>query len=131
QAVILSKIIYNILLMVALSLIAYLFYNLIFQNPLADPLLYFIAIFLGSISFATVFTMIYGISAKAGNNTTLMSVLSFTVIILLLIVLTTLSNQAMMGVESSESIPELGVLIAINIITIAVSLLLFPYLWRD
>lgn len=131
QAVILSKIIYNILLMVALSLIAYLFYNLIFQNPLADPLLYFIAIFLGSISFATVFTMISGISAKAGNNTTLMAVLSFPVIIPLLIVLTTLSNQAMMGAERSESLPELGVLIAINVITIAVSLLLFPYLWRD
>jgi heme exporter protein B len=131
QAVILSKILYNVMLMIGLSVIAYLFYNLIFQNPLADPMLYFTAIVLGSISFATVFTMISGISAKAGNNATLMAVLSFPVIIPLLIVLTTLSNQAMNGAARSESIPELVVLLAINIITVAISLLLFPYLWRD
>ena len=131
QAVILSKIIYNVALMVLLSIIAFLFYNLIFQNPLADPALYLTAILLGSISFATVFTMVSGISAKAGNNSTLMAVLSFPVIIPLLIVLTTLSNQAMIGTDRSQSIPELVVLVAINIITVSVSLLLFPYLWKD
>jgi len=131
RSIILSKIIYNILLMGVLSAIAYTVYSLIFKNPVGDPLFYMLSILLGSISFATVFTMVSGISSKTGNNSTIMAILSFPVIIPLLIVLIKLSNQALQGASRPESYGEIGVLLAINVITITVSLLLFPYLWRD
>lgn len=131
QAVILSKIVYNSLLMVALAGLALTVYTVIFGNPLADTPLYLLGVLLGSVSFATVFTMVAGISAQAGHNTTLMSVLSFPIVIPLLIVLIELSSNAMQGVERQESLPEILVLIAINVIAISVSLLLFPYLWRE
>jgi len=131
KAIILSKIIYNILLMAFLSVIAYLVYSVIFKNPVGDPLLYFIAILLGSVSFATVFTMVSGISSKTGNNSTIMAILSFPVIIPLLIVLIKLSQNALQGLDRAISYGEIGVLLAINVITITISLLLFPYLWRD
>jgi len=131
KAVILSKMIYNSLLMTVLAGLALIVYTVIFGNPLADPFLYLIAVLLGAISFAAVFTMVSGISAKAGHNTTLMSVLSFPIIIPLLIILIELSGNAMNGSPRSESYPELIVLLAINIISVAISLLLFPYLWRE
>lgn len=131
NAVILSKIIYNIALMLVLSLIALLTYSVIFRNPIGDPFLYLVSVVLGSISFATVFTMISGISAKANNNGTLMAILSFPVIIPLLIVLIKLSKNAMDGLDRSVSYDEIFVLLAINAIVISVSLLLFPYIWRD
>ncbi|SEL67020.1 heme exporter protein CcmB [Parapedobacter koreensis] len=131
KAVILSKIIYNMLVMLLLSAIAYLVYSVIFQNPLGDPTLYLLTVFLGSTGFASVFTMVSGISAKAGNNSTLMAVLSFPIIIPLLLVLIKVSKNAMDGLDRSVSYDELVVLLAINMITIAISLLLFPYLWRD
>lgn len=131
RAVILAKIIYNILLMLVLALLAFLVYSTIFSTPVQDVLLFFSAVVLGGMSFATVFTMVSGISAKAGNNVTLMSILSFPIIIPLLIVLIELSSNAMSGLSRSESIPELTVLIAINVISITISLLLFPYLWRE
>ncbi|MGK6351768.1 heme exporter protein CcmB [Parapedobacter sp. DT-150] len=131
KAIILSKIIYNMFVMLLLSAIAYLFYSIIFQNPLGDPALYLMAVILGSIGFASVFTMVSGISAKAGNNSTLMAVLSFPIIIPLLLVLIKVSKNAMDGLERSVSYDELAVLAAINVISIAISLLLFPYLWRD
>ncbi len=131
KAIILSKIIYNILVMVLLSGIAFLVYSVIFRNPLGDPLLYFIAVLLGSISFASVFTMVSGISSKAGNNSTLMAILSFPVIIPLLLVLIRLSKNAMDGLDRSVSMDDIVVLLAINVITVTISLLLFPYLWRD
>lgn len=131
QAVILSKILYNILLMLLLSVIALGFYTLVFKNPLGDPLLYLISVLLGSISFACVFTMISGIASKAHNSGALMAILSFPVIIPLLIVLIKLSKNAMDGLERSVSLNEIGVLLAINAIVISVSLILFPYLWRD
>lgn len=131
KAVILAKVIYNMLVMLLLATIAYTVYSVIFQNPLGDPLLYLITILLGSTGFAGVFTMVSGISAKAGNNSTLMAVLSFPIVIPLLLVLIKVSKNAMDGLDRSVSYDELMVLIAINVITVAISLLLFPYLWRD
>ena len=131
KAIILSKIIYNTILMVFLSLIAYFTYSVIFKNPVGDGLLYFVAVLLGSISFATVFTMVSGISSKTGNNSTIMAILAFPVIIPLLIVLIKLSNNALQGLDRGISFGEIAVLLAINVITITISLLLFPYLWRD
>lgn len=131
QAIIISKIIYNILLMLLLSAIALGFYTLVFKNPLGDPLFYLISVLLGSISFASVFTMISGIASKAGNGGALMAILSFPVVIPLLIVLIKISKNAMDGLDRSVSWDEIGVLIAINVIVITTSLLLFPYIWRD
>jgi len=131
KAIILSKISYNMLIMLLLSAIAYLVYSIIFQNPLGDPALYFVVVVLGSTGFAAVFTMVAGISAKAGNNSTLMAILSFPIVIPLLLVLIKASKNAMDGLDRSVSLDELFVLLAINIITVAVSLVLFPYLWRD
>ena len=131
QAVILAKIIYNTLVMLLLSMIAYTAYSITFKNPVGDIFLYTVAVLLGSISFASVFTMVSGISAKAGNNSTLMAILSFPVIIPLLIVLIKLSHNALTGLDRAISLGEIMVLLAINVITVTISLLLFPYLWRD
>lgn len=131
KAVILSKIIYNIFLMLLLSIIALVFYTLVFRNPIGDLLFYLLAVLIGSISFATVFTMISGIASKASNSGALMAVLSFPVIIPLLMVLIKFSKNAMDGLDRSVSLNEIGVLAAINLIVITVSLLLFPYLWKE
>ena len=131
QAIILSKTIYNILLMSLLSVLALLVYQLFFTNTIGDPLFYFLAVVLGSISFSTTFTMISAIASKAGNNGTLMSILSFPVVIPIILVLIRLSKSAMDGLDRSLSYGHMGVLFAINAIVIATSLLLFPYLWRD
>jgi heme exporter protein B len=131
QAIILSKTIYNILLMSLLSVLALVVYLIFFTNTIGDPLFYFFAVILGSISFSTTFTMISAIASKAGNNGTLMSILSFPVVIPVILVLIRLSKSAMDGLERSLSYGNIGVLCAINVIVIATALLLFPYLWRD
>ncbi|MFM6975908.1 MAG: heme exporter protein CcmB [Sphingobacteriaceae bacterium] len=131
QAIILSKIIYNILLMLLLSTLALFFYAVVFSNPVGDIPLYLLAVLLGSFSFASVFTMISGIAAKANNSGTLMAVLSFPVIIPLLMLLIKLSKNAMDGLDRGSSYDEVLILAAINVLVTTVSLLIFPYLWRD
>jgi heme exporter protein B len=130
-AIILSKTIYNILLMSLLSVLALLVYMVFFTNTIGDLLFYFIAVLLGSISFSTIFTMISAIASKAGNNGTLMAILSFPVIIPVILVLIKLSKNAMDGLDRGADYGNIGVLCAINVIVIATSLLLFPFLWRD
>ena len=131
QAIILSKTLYNVLLMSLISILALLVYLLFFNNKIGDPLYYFITVLLGSISFSTIFTMISAIASKAGNNGTLMAILSFPVIIPVILVLIKLSKNAMDGISRNFSYSNIGILLAINAIVIATSILLFPYLWRD
>ena len=131
QAIILSKTIYNILLMSLLSILALVVYLLFFSNTIGDPLFYFLSVLAGSISFSTVFTMISAIASKAGNNGTLMAILSFPVIIPVILMLIRISKSAMDGIDRSLSYGSFGALFAINIIVITTALLLFPYLWRD
>ncbi|NNU34643.1 ABC transporter permease [Mucilaginibacter sp. S1162] len=131
HAIILSKTFYNILLMSLLSILALLVYLVFFTNTIGDPLFYFSVVVLGSFSFSTVFTMISAIASKAGNNGTLMAILSFPVIIPVILILIRLSKNAMDGIDRSVSYGDIGVLCAINAIVMATALLLFPYLWRD
>lgn len=131
QAVILSKIIYNLVLMVLLSLVCLFFYHVVFNNPVQDPGFYLLAVAVGGVSFSSVFTMVSAIASKANNNTTLMAVLSFPVMVPLLMLLIKFSKNAMDGLERSVSFNELTALLLINVIVIAVSLLLFPYIWRE
>jgi heme exporter protein B len=131
QAIILSKTIYNSLLMSLLSILALIVYLVFFTNTLGDPLFYFITVILGSISFSTVFTMISAIASKAGNNGTLMAILSFPVVIPVILILIRLSKNAMDGLARNVSYGSMGVLLAINLIVVTTALLLFPYLWRD
>lgn len=131
QGIILSKIIYNSLLLLLLAVVALFFYSLVFKNPLGDMAFYLLSIIIGSISFSTVFTMISAIASRANNNGTLMAVLGFPVIIPLLIVLIKFSKNAMDGLDRSVSYNEIGVLLAINLIVITASLLLFPFLWKE
>jgi heme exporter protein B len=130
-ALIISKTIYNILLMMLLTIVALGFYMLVFDIVPADLPLYLLATVLGSLSFSTIFTMVSAISSKAGNGGMLMAILSFPVIIPVLIVLIKLTKNAIDGLDRSVSLDEIGMLLIINVLVAAVSLLLFPYLWRD
>ncbi|MBE7175029.1 MAG: heme exporter protein CcmB [Mucilaginibacter polytrichastri] len=131
QAVILAKIIYNGVLMLVLSSVAWIVYRLFFGSPVQDELMYAIAVFLGSISFSTVFTLISSIASKANNSGTLMAILSFPLIVPVLLLLIKLSKNALDGLDRSVSGDEILVLGSLSVMITAVSFLLFPYLWRD
>lgn len=131
-ALIIAKTLYNSLLMMGLTLVALVFYCLVFEPPKdIDLLMYFLAVVLGSLSFATIFTMVSAIASKAGNGGMLMAILSFPLIIPVLIVLIKLAKNAIDGLDRSVSLDDVGLLLVINVMVMTVSLILFPYLWRD
>ena len=96
-----------------------------------DYPLFLLAVILGSMGFATCLTMVSAIAAKAKNSTALMAVLSFPVLIPLILLLIKLSRNAMEGLDRASSTDEILTLLAINAITVAISYVLFPYLWRS
>jgi len=131
-ALIIAKTIYNSLLMIGLTFIALLFYCMVFEFPEdGDLLMYIVATVLGSLTFATIFTMVSAIASKAGNGGMLMAILSFPIIIPVLILLIKLAKNAIDGLDRSVSLDDIGMLIIVNVMVMAGSLLLFPFLWRD
>lgn len=131
QAVIISKIIYNSLMMTALSGLGFGFYAFVMNNPVQDVPMYLVSILLGSVGFASTLTLVAGIASKADNNGMLMPVLSFPVIIPMLLMVMKLSKNALDGLDRAQSLNEIGVLLAIDAIVVVLSWVLFPYLWRS
>ena len=130
-AIIISKIIYNSLLMILLTLTGFAIYQMAMGNPVNDLGMYLLALVLGSVGFASVLTMISAIASKAGNNGMLMAILSFPMVIPLLLMAVKFSKNAMDGVDPSMSYDEITVLLAIDAVVVALSLILFPYIWKS
>jgi heme exporter protein B len=132
SAILISKTIYNVLLMLFLTTIALGFYLLVFDSFVPpDLLMYYVAVILGSISFSTLFTMVSAIASKTGNGGMLMAILSFPVIIPVMILLIKLAKNAVDGLPWENSWDDIGMILIVNVMIVSVSLLLFPYLWRD
>jgi heme exporter protein B len=131
QGIILAKIIYNAGLMLLMSLLGYATYSLVLDNPVLDHGLFLANMLLGSLGFASALTMVSGIAAKASNGGTLMAVLGFPIVLPMLLLLMKVSKNAIDGLARSVSYDEIGTLLAINAIIVAVSYLLFPFLWRS
>lgn len=129
--IIISKIIYYSMLMIALTLIGFLFYTIVMGNPIQDIPMFILTVLFASTGLASALTMLSGIASKAPNSSTLIAVLSFPVVIPMLLVIIKCSRNALDGIDRSLYVDQIGTLIGINAIIIAVSYLLFPYLWRS
>jgi heme exporter protein B len=131
QAIIISKILYNTILCLVLSLAGYLFFHLFISNPVQDPLLFIFTLFLVSIGFSASLSLISGIASKANNSNILMAVLSFPVVISILLMAIKVTKNVLDGLDRSSSYDELLNLVAINCILSSLAYLLFPYIWRS
>jgi len=131
EAIILSKTIYNTGLTLVLALLGYLVFSVVFGNPVADHPLFLLNLLLGAIGFSAALTMVSAIASKAGNNGTLMAILSFPVLIPILLMTIQVSKSAIDGLDRGISAEKILTLMAINTVVLATSYLLFPYLWRS
>jgi heme exporter protein B len=92
--------------------------------------MFILALLFSSSGLSGVLSLMSAIASKA-NNVSLMAILSFPVIMPLIMVSIKLSKHAIDGLAWSVSYNYLLILIMLNFIVIALSTLLFPYLWRD
>lgn len=131
QSFIISKIIYNAAIMVVLSLLSLLFYTLLIGNVIADLPMFIIGLLIGSTGFAANLTLISAIASKASNNTSLTAILGFPIILPMLLSIIRFSKFAIDGISWSVNLKYLLVILFLNVIVVALSFILFPYLWRE
>ncbi|MEJ7645986.1 MAG: heme exporter protein CcmB [Chryseolinea sp.] len=131
QAIILSKIIYNALLCIALSVVGYLLFSLFISNPVQDLPLFLLTLVLTSCGFSASLSLISAIASRANNSNILMAVLSFPIIIAILLMAIRVTKNVLDGIQRDASYDELLNLLAINCILTALAYILFPYIWRS
>lgn len=130
QSVILSKIIYNSILLVFLSLGSLGIFAIFMDFPAQDSFLFVLTVILGAFGFSSTFTLMAALSSKSQNSSVLMAILSFPIILPLLLILMRLSKNAIDGLAWSVSYDELVIILALNFMVIILSLILFPFLWK-
>jgi heme exporter protein B len=134
RSVVLARSLYNGATMILLSLLSLLFFTLFLgSQPLegADLGQFLMAVVLGGIGFAAVLTLISAIAARAGNGLGLMAVLGFPLVLPMLLAVMRVSKLSLDGVAWSVTSTYFGGLILLDVITVTLAWLLFPYLWRD
>lgn len=129
---IMAKTLYNMGFMLGLSLLTFFFYGFFISSQVENLPLFLLVLALASTGLASVLSLMSAISGKAGGNFAMMSILSFPVLMPMMMVIVRLSKQAVDGIEwAGVSMDLVAVLLALNVLSLALSFLLFPYLWRD
>ena len=132
QSVILAKILYNSLIMVAVAIITFIVFQLFLGNMIVGNTLFFLGLIAGALGFASTLTMVAAIASRSDNNFALMAVLSFPLMLPFLLSLIKLSNIALVTTEfGPDAWKLLGMTFGLNVIVIMLSYLLFPYLWKE
>ena len=129
---IIAKIIYNVVLMIFMSLISLILFFIFLNNPVDNALRFTGIVVLGGASISIVFTLMSAIAAKAQQNAALIAILGFPVILPQLLLLMRLSKAAFAEVFKEGAVLQLSGLIAgLDVLVIAMAIILFPYLWKD
>jgi len=126
-----AKMIYHSAIMVILSAIAVFVYSILFEMPIEDVPVFAYAVILGSTGLGIVLSLLSSIASRAGNNFTLLAILGLPILLPLILVSTTLMKNGIDGISLSVQWKYMFVLAGLNVLSFALSLVLFPYLWRE
>lgn len=129
---VMAKLLYNIVLMAILNVFNLIIFIALMGNP-TEVLLQFIGIsFLGGLGLSLVFTMLAAIASKAMQQASLMAILGFPIIIPQLLLLIRLSRMAFAEVfRPGAAMQIVLLLLALDLGIIILSVILFPFLWKD
>lgn len=127
---VLSKLLFNSLLMLAMSLLSLLLFSLFLGNPMQKMWQFIGLVLLGGWSLSLVFTFLAAIAAKAQQNAAIMAVLGFPIIIPQLLLLMRLSNAAFAPLLYIP-VGTVLLLVALDALVVLLAVILFPYLWKD
>ncbi|GAC1395611.1 MAG: heme exporter protein CcmB [Sediminibacterium sp.] len=128
---VLSKLCFNLLLMVVMSLLSLTVFTLLLGNPLVNGLRFIGIASLGGMGLSLVFTFLAAIAAKAQQQTALMAIMGFPLIMPQLLLLMKISTSAFSSVIQLGWWQMIGQLVGLDVLVVALAIILFPFLWKD
>ncbi|WP_232214757.1 heme exporter protein CcmB [Asinibacterium sp. OR53] len=128
---ILSKLLFNLLLMLAMSLLSLGVFTVLLGNPIQKMPAFIGIACLGGMSLGLVFTFLAAIAAKAQQQSALMAIMGFPIIIPQLLLLMKIANAAFSDVVQGGFWQMVVLLVALDLMVVALAVILFPFLWKD
>jgi len=128
---IISKLLFNAVLMILMSLVSLVLFRLLLGVPLQNAGKFVGIVSLGGCSLSLVFTFLAAIAARAQQNAAMMAIMGFPLIIPMLLVLMKLSNTAFADVLQAGLWQLVLLMAGLDILVIALAIILFPFLWKD
>jgi heme exporter protein B len=129
---VLAKLIYNVLLMAILNCLNLILFIAFMGDPTANIWQFIGISFLGGTGLSLVFTMLAAIASKAMQQASLMAILGFPVIIPQLLLLIRLSKIAFAETfKAGVALQVVLLLLALDLGIVVLSVILFPFLWKD
>ncbi|HTB53065.1 MAG TPA: heme exporter protein CcmB [Ferruginibacter sp.] len=129
---IIAKLIYNIILMLLMSVLSLLLFVILLKDPVSNMPQFIGIVCLGGISLSLVFTLMAAIAAKAQQNAALMAILGFPLIIPQLLLLIRLSKTAFGEIFRQNAVMQISLLlIGLDLMVIVLAVILFPFLWKE
>ena len=134
-AIIIAKLVYNMVLLWLVALISLYSYGFLSGIKIADWPLMLSIVLLGCATLSANLTLVTAIAAKAENRATLLAVLSFPLLVPVLLILIRLSRYAVEGKEGGllieNSYDQLFMIGGMSVVLWVLSVILFPFVWRD
>lgn len=128
---IIAKLIFNLILMLLMSLLSLAVFTLLLGNPLENSLSFIGISILGGVSLSLVFTFLAAIAAKAQQQAALMAIMGFPLIIPQLLLLMKVSTIAFSAVVQNGLWQMIFLLMGLDIMVMLLAIILFPFLWKD
>jgi len=129
--VLLAKMLYNVVLMMGMSIVTYLLFWMVLGNPALHAGQFFLIVILGGISLALLFTMLSAIAGMAGGNSALIAILGFPLVIPQLVLLADLTQPLFETRTVVGWWKYVGILAMLDILLVVLSTVLFPFLWKE
>ncbi len=128
---IIAKLVFNVILMIGMTLVSWFLFSIFLGNPVINFPVFAGVSILGGVSLSLVFTFLSAIAARARQNAALLAIMGFPLIIPQLMLLMKIANIAFSSVLQAGLLQMLLLLVGLDILVIALSVILFPFLWKD
>lgn len=128
---ILSKLLFNALLMVVMSLLSLGLFMLMLGDPTTNALPFLLISMLGGFSLSLVFTFLAAIAARAQQSSALMAIMGFPLVIPQLLLLNKASTIAFEHVLQGGLASMILLIFGLDVLLVALAIILFPFLWKD
>ena len=129
---IIAKLLYNLVLMLVMSLLSLLTFSFFLGAPFLDGFKFTGITLLGGVSLCLVFTLMAAIASRANQNAAIMVIMGFPVIIPQLMLLIRISKSAFGEIFKDGAVFQMVLLLGgLDVLVIVLCMILFPFLWKD
>jgi heme exporter protein B len=134
ESVIIGKMLYNAFLLLVMVFASFFVFSMMMGTGALAEANYsaiLLALVLGAVGLAFILTLIAALASQTDNNIGLMAILGLPVVLPFLLILIRFSKNAIDGIAWTVNATYAWELLAIGVLSIGLSYILFPYLWRE